>query len=472
VEVVIRENEIRGLTNADLVVSVPLKDYSSLDYSQAAGIISKGRQAAAVKEQILRPYSLPDAEWNDYLKQRTTRKLAVQAIPQFVKVEGARPGAEKSIERFLRPLVGKPIDARNVDELMDRLVGNGRFARVGYRMAHSNGQDGLLVSLHEYSTAPPTLQLGFEVDGSEVADVGFTQAARLTFLDPAGYRSEWRTDFSFGNTYGISSEFYKPFSAVSKWFVAPRAAASDSTFRIYDKNNPIAEYRLDNSRIGGDLGYAFDRFTEARVGYELGYFDARVRLGRADFGSVSGREGSTHVGFRTDHTDDPIVPRQGFRAHGTFRLFDAYPTSTTNLPTVDGRVQYFQTIGEASSVFFGVDGATDFGHNPTLFPLYFLGGPDRLSAYGINELFGNQFYLFQTGYVREIFSLPPFVGRKVFAIATYEAAKMFDAQLQSGFPTDVAAKLVVETAIGPMSIGASVGDTGHRKWFFQLGHVF
>jgi NTE family protein len=470
VEVVIRENEIRGIAGADLVISVPLSDYTSLEYNRSSNIMATGNKAAAAKEQVLQPYSLSDADWNDYLNRRAARKLSVQAIPQFVKVEGA--GAHVSIEHALHPLVGKPIDTTAIEELLNRIVGNGRFAVAGYRMIRSNGQDGLLVTLHEYSSAPPTLQLGFEVDGSEVADVGFTQAARLTFLDPAGYRSEWRTDFSFGNIYSISSELYKPFNAISKWFVAPHASASDSTFRIYDKNNPIAEYRLGNYRIGGDFGFAFDRFTEARVGYEVGYLDARVRLGRADFGSVSGRDGQAHVVFRMDHTDDPIVPRQGFRADTNFRYFDTYPTSTTNLPTIDGRVQYFQTITKPSSLFFGLAGATDFGHNQTSFPLYFLGGPDRLSAYGINELFGNEYYLFQTGYIREIFTLPPFAGRKVFAVATYEAAKMFDAQLQSGFPTDVAIKVVAETAVGPMSVGGSVGDTGHRKWFFQLGHVF
>jgi hypothetical protein len=26
--------------------------------------------------------------------------------------------------------------------------------------------------------------------------------------------------------------------------------------------------------------------------------------------------------------------------------------------------------------------------------------------------------------------------------------------------------------VGPLFIGGSVGDSGHRKWFFQLGRVF
>jgi NTE family protein len=43
---------------------------------------------------------------------------------------------------------------------------------------------------------------------------------------------------------------------------------------------------------------------------------------------------------------------------------------------------------------------------------------------------------------------------------------------ESRFPNDVAAGVVTETFIGPLLIGGSLGDTGHRKWFFQLGRVF
>ena len=85
--------------------------------------------------------------------------------------------------------------------------------------------------MHEKLYAPPILQLGFEVDGSESNDVDFTLATRLTFLDVAGYRSEWRTDLIFGNTYGIESELYRPFSPASKWFFAPHACRQQLRFQ-------------------------------------------------------------------------------------------------------------------------------------------------------------------------------------------------------------------------------------------------
>ena len=96
----------------------------------------------------------------------------------------------------------------------------------------------------------------------------------------------------------------------------------------------------------------------------------------------------------------------------------------------------------------------------------------RLSAYGQNEFQGNQYYLFRAGYLHDLVTLPPFLGKKVYAVGTYEIGKMYDVTTNSEFPNDVAAGFLAETALGPFFIGGSVGDSGHRKWFFQLGRVF
>jgi NTE family protein len=49
---------------------------------------------------------------------------------------------------------------------------------------------------------------------------------------------------------------------------------------------------------------------------------------------------------------------------------------------------------------------------------------------------------------------------------------MYGFRNESGFPNDVSVGVLAETAVGPFFIGGSVGDSGHRKWFFQLGRVF
>jgi NTE family protein len=474
IDVVIHENEIRGLAGADLVVSVDLKDFTSMDYGRSKRIIEKGEGAAHAKEHTLSPFSLDEGAWRDYLRQREEKKKNVIAVPQFVEVQGVKPEAKEPIERFLSPLAGRPIDPAKLDALLTRLAGIGKFDTAGYRLQVKDGRTGLVILLHEQSYGPPTLQPGFEVDGSESKDVTFTQAARLTVMDIAGYRSEWRTDFLFGNTYGVASELYRPFTATSKWFLAPHADASTTGFRVYSKNDPLAIYGFDRQNIGVDVGYGFNRFSEIRAGYSVGRFDANLRLGRPEFGSESGRVGDTRVRFRIDHADDPVVPRRGYRGEINFQWYDSFANSSSGFPAADARLEYFQPVTRPGSVFVGAEGGSTFGTNSGGFPQYFLGGPTHLSAYGTNELFGNQYYLFQVGYLHQLLTLPPFLGKNVYALGSFEAGKMyaFPLRTESKFPEDVALGVVAETALGPFFVGGSVGDSGHRKWFFQLGRVF
>jgi NTE family protein len=455
-----------------LIVNVNLRDFTSLDYPKAKVIMDKGESASQEKMRILMPYSLNDAEWKSYLEARVARKQSLVPIPRFVRVEGTSPEGRKQLKHSLKSLVGNPIDQQSLETILNRFTGIGRYDSAGYQMGEENGQTGLIVTVHERNYAPPTLQFGFEMDGSESDNTNFTLASRLTFMDIAGFRSEWRTDVLFGNTYGVASELYRPFTPSSKWFFTPHADAGDTAFYVYRKSDPLAEYRVARANVGGDLGYEFGRFAEVKAGYEVGYLDARLRLGTPQFSSVEGRTGDFKFHFLVDHTDDSVFPRRGFGAETTFRWFESSPGATGRFPTMQLNVRYFQPITQPASLFVTAEGGSTFGYQGTGIPQFFLGGPLRLSAYGTNELFGNQYYTFRIGYLHEIASLPPFLGKKVYAVGTYEFGKMYGFANQSKFPNDVAAGVIAQTAFGPFFIGGSVGDSGHQKWFFQLGSVF
>jgi NTE family protein len=352
------------------------------------------------------------------------------------------------------------------------MTGVGRYDSAGYWLTVENGKTGLLVQAVEKNDAPPMFQPALELDGSQAGNVDFTMGTRFTFMDVAGYRSEWRTDLLLGNTYGIQTELYRPFTADSRWFFAPHADASDTAFPIYAKNDPLADYRIYRINVGGDLGYAFGRFSELRVGYEVGSLNTKLRLGTPQIPSVQGRVDQTRLHYLLDLTDDPVIPRRGFSAESNFRWFDQSPAAKEGFPSLDLKLGYFQPISQPASLFVEGRGGTTFGFTSTGIPQFFLGGPSQLSAYGQNEFQGNQYYLLRAGYMHDLLTLPPFVGKKVYAVGTYEIGKMYGVTAGTDLPDDVAVGFLAETAVGPFFIGGSVGDSGHRKWFFQLGRVF
>jgi NTE family protein len=98
-------------------------------------------------------------------------------------------------------------------------------------------------------------------------------------------------------------------------------------------------------------------------------------------------------------------------------------------------------------------------------------------AYGTNELLMDKYFLFQLGYIRELAKLPPLLGSGIYFLGVYEAAQVYGppssmVNKASGFPTDGAAGIVVNTIFGPVEAAYAYGDTGHHKFFFRVGRLF
>src|SRR5258708_7131015 len=253
VRVVLEENELRSLAQADAVVSVPLSEYSTVDYAKSEQIMKRGYEAANARARLLEAFALDDAEWQEHQRAREARKRSDVPAPQFIQVQGTNAHEATDVTRYVKRFQGKPVNPEKMDEVLTRLTGVGRYDSAGYRLIEKNGQTGLLVQVVEKNYAPPMLQTAFEMDGSQSGNVDITTGTRLTFMDVAGFRSEWRTDVLLGNTYGIQTELFRPFRAESRWFFAPHADASDTTFQIYAKNDPLADYRIRSEEHTSEL---------------------------------------------------------------------------------------------------------------------------------------------------------------------------------------------------------------------------
>jgi len=473
VELVIAETEVRGMGDADLIVTADVKKYNSTDYDKSDELIQVGYEAAEQKAAILKPYALDDKAWDEYMSEKQSRMRTTIGVPQFVKLEGVTGEAAVNIEKLLAPLLGKPLNQNALQQLLTRLTGVGRYDSITYGMVRENDRDGLLVRVHEKSYAPPSVRPTLVVDGTQTDDATFTLGGRFTFLDVAGYRSEWRTDLQVGQTYGIASDLYRPFLPLSKWFFDPFVKASQSTFLIYGKSDPKSDYRVDTVSSGLDLGYGFSRFSELRAGYAVGFSDYELRIGAPYLVGASGRTGALHGRFILDHTNEAVIPTRGVYLQSNFYYYDTFPGATEGFPSLSTKAQFFLPVFHRDSIFAIAEGGSTFGFHHTGAPQFFLGGVGRLSAYGLNELFGDQYFTGRAGYLRKVFTLPSFIGKQVYLVGYAEIGKMYGDPLHiPALSGDVAAGFLGETAFGPVFIGGSVGDTKHEKWFFQLGRVF
>jgi NTE family protein len=474
ISVVISVNELESMKKADILIRVHTQNYTAVDYQAAPKLIELGYAGATEKAALLKRLSVSQQEWDDYLAVRKAREHPVP-VPQFVEVVGTAPVIAEGIQDSLADNVGKPVDFKRIDSDLTDVTGLGRFARAGFQLTHRDGQEGLLIRTDEKPYAPPTVNPLFIIDGSDYTDVRFSLGARVTFHDIGGFGSELRNDVIAGTSYGASSEYYHPLNWFSHFFVAPRGFAIVQPFDIYLDDTRIATYRELSAGGGLDFGVAINRFSEFRFGYQADHFSLNRSIGIPGLlTDVSGRQGFSRLRYVLDHTDDPTLPRQGYLIQSRFEFYDANPGATEHFPLAELRTGVFHRIKKTNSLFLLASGGSTFGYEGTGIPMFSLGGPQRLAAYGVNELLSNQYVLGQAGYIRRLKELTPLLGNNVYLVTDYEIGKAYGAvnQSDSRLPNDFNAAVLVQSFIGPVVFGGSVGDRGHHKFYFQLGRLF
>jgi NTE family protein len=471
ISVVIEANVLRSMQQADILISVPLESYAGLDYKKSAEIIKLGYEAAASKASILSRLSVDEATWQAYLAERKARRKTV-VEPQFVEVTGTRPKMAAEIERQFADHVGKPIDPVAFDQELTYVLGNGRYASIGYEMVEKDGRTGLRIIAKEKEYTPPEVRPLIVIDGGQYNEIQFKLGARITFFDIGSFGSEWRNDIVLGSEHELRSEFYRPFGKNLRWFVAPRGFADNNQQNFFRQGDLLAEYR--NREMGGafDFGYDRSRDSEVRIGYLAANQKIYPTLGGLPYGTLQGRVGTTSLRFQLDRQNDPIIPTKG--AHALFRSswFDANPGAASGFALSELRMTKFLPV-KSSAFFLTAAGGTTFSYHKTGFPPFDLGGGPDFVAYGKNEFLTNQYFLFKSGYIHPLWELPPIMGKRVYAIAAAEGGKLYDLPPgESTIPFDFGVSLVMNTIFGPVQIGGAAGATGHYKFFYQVGRVF
>ena len=472
ISVVIAANELRSMERADMLISVPLEKFGSMQYNRVEELIKVGYAAAEAKAALLNTLSVDEPTWQAYLAERAARRLTAPA-PQFVEVVGTSKTLANAIENDLKNNIGKPVETAVLQEQLFDLKGQGRFSSFSYQMTNRDNKSGLLVTATEKPYAPPIVQPLLLFGGSNFSGVDFSAGARITFLDFGSYRAELRNDVIIGAQYGINSQYYRPLNIASKWFIAPEGFADYLQYPIYQRDVFIAQYRRTSVGGGLQVGYEFGRVAQLTLGYTGAQESLAPKIGDASIlPNVSGRFGATTLRFALNEVDNPVIPRSGEYADISTSWVDANPGAAHSFPTANGTLVKFIRLNTPSSVYFGARGGTTFGNELVGVPLFSLGGPNAFAAYGENELLTDQYYQFQTGYLRKVAKLPVLLGEGLYFNSLLEVGRVFAPPFKSQTPGDAVVAFIANTIFGPVELGGAIGTAGHRRVFFKLGRIF
>jgi NTE family protein len=149
-----------------------------------------------------------------------------------------------------------------------------------------------------------------------------------------------------------------------------------------------------------------------------------------------------------------------------------HTVASENAPLVQIRAGKTFTLREKNLFGATFDLNSYLRHN-VADPLRFtLGGPFRLSAASMDEYRGTDDYLVRFGYLRRLASLPTGLGQGLYLTSTYEAGEVWSPERRAFLRQDVFSGLVIDTPLGVVTFGGSVGDAGHRKVLISVGKLF
>ena len=209
--VVIAANELRSMEQADILISVPLEDFSSFDYARADEMIKVGYAAAESKAAVLSAFRLNDDDWKDYMVAAgfaETHAIAGATIYRSPGGDARHCGADPEESGGGDRAAAGCADAGHAVECSDR---PGKVQQPGL----SNGGE-------ERATGTGHYRGGKELRaaGGAAADFAGWFGLRQSAVQRGGadyvfrlgaFGRELRNDFILGSEYGIRSEYFVPF---------------------------------------------------------------------------------------------------------------------------------------------------------------------------------------------------------------------------------------------------------------------
>ncbi len=468
----IEVNEERDRTLANLVITPDVSGFNAASYLKVYQLAERGYAAAEANKVPLLKYSLPDAEWQQYIAQRNARLHGPPGNILRVEVDAPSAGVKAAAERIFAPLVDQPVDAKRIVTLLSQLRSDGRYDAdytVGYDRS-AQGRPILLIAVQDKSTGPPFLEAGFNL---EAQTGGVTRATIDTILldqDFGGYGSELRTHIDFGFFTRIETEYYRKINWAG-FFVAPHANITRTPYYIYSGNKRLSE-RLDQSLgLGADVGWSDGSAQEVRAGWQLQNVRWSTTTGSDGMPNYRGNAQTARVQYIFDSRDRELVPHFGIRSETSLGYLYG-TTGSPSAPQLTSQLGFSHTFAKKNLLLMHMEGGTMLNRDVAQPFRFTLGGPQRLGASAIDQYRGTDYFLVTPGYLRRIKSLPAPLGNSLYLGGFYEVGQLRAPDASTITQQDVFFGVIAETPIGVISIGPAIGTHSERKLVFTIGKFF
>ena len=328
-DALMRANTRTGISQADVIINVPLEDYGSLDWRKSAELIKEGYDAAESMRDSLLPLAVGEAEYARWKAQRMTRRRIALPPPAFVRVDGFSDSDARRLTGVLARHVGAAFDVDGGRARPDGAVGprslrvhhlahrrqrrrRERPARGGARQAEQSAHPDAGPQPREHDVA------GFQGDVHHAVSRLRPRRIRL--------RTPHRRDGRIGSRASARNCTSRSARARSSWRLTWALRRRTADFIADDAI--VARYGQTSSRAGADLGVNLGPMSDLRGGAYIGRLDSSAEIGDPGLPRIEGKETAATVRWRYNSQDSAVVPSRGIAAYTDFQhIFDSPPVT-------------------------------------------------------------------------------------------------------------------------------------------------
>jgi len=477
VDAMMQSSTRAALKFADLTIAVDVEGFGSLDWRRADDLIARGYAAAEGRRDELLKYRVGDDEWRAWLTARETRRLTQLPPPAFLTTAGVQPHDAAAVRRVVEPHLNESLDIPALERDLTSLSGLDRYEAIGWRLVQEGRGTGLEIRAQPKVYAPPFLMLGLSIENTTSENFRVQLAARYLTFDVLGSGSELRVDGALGADPNLGASLYRPIVG-TRVFARAVGGGTMRTFNFVSGDTIVAEYRERRLSAQGDLGVNLSRDSEVAGGIQVSRVIDEVRAGDPKLPELSGGEVRAQLRWAFDTQDSAMVPSRGTRAVATLsQTFDSPSVpdaerTNRDLTQAEFNVSTFRSFGSRYRAFAVAAAGTSFDDTPLPTRQFTLGYPYLLDAYSVGERRGDHYAVLTLGGLRRIGRLPDFLGGPMFAGLWMENGTAFNSDQNADLKTQFGFGITLDTLVGPILVGASVGVDGEWRTLFGIGRVF
>lgn len=483
------------LLPTDVLIDPDLGNIGFMDFDQDVAAAEIGYHGAQASQAQLAALELPAAEYDAQQKARPKTVLQDVRIA-FVDVHSSGKIPAEDIRRQLNIEVGSIYDSDQINRRIEPLINSRQFDSLTQSLVQQGDAYGVKIDATERSWGPNFVRFGLAMSSGFEGQSGFELQIghRLPWLTDSGL--EWRNDLELGTIDAIRSELRQPLTIREGVYLAPYLNLQQKPLKLYSDNTPVAEYNMNTTQAGLDLGLPigeFSRTGEMRVGGIATHYNLSPKMGvlvlqqndeqvsTSNLPWVKMNEYAIHARYTVDQLDTPVFPQDGYLIGAEFFGGVNQDQSDTTAIETHSDLRAFQqltvngtwaqSVQEHSINISMAAGARKQSGSAIPGIGLSLGGFQRLTAYQPDQftgdylLYGNATYLYRAlkfGLAGE----GAFIGTSLeIGNAASDKSEFEFSRLKKSLSVFVGAN----TFMGPTHFGLAVAPAGAFNLFLQLG---